>query len=150
MNQKMLPVWGWTAQCSSTTLDQWAPPNRATMPTATATAGTAMPSATRAVRRQRWSSAGPDATYVGVLMNDSTGSKMDYYTRAAISTAVGTCEGKPTTAIRVRIPEGVIAVKPMPKAGWQLAIKKGKYAKTYGYFGTPMSEGVSTAPMGPG
>lgn len=42
-----------------------------------------------------------DATYVGVLMNDSTGAKMDYYTRAAIETAVGTCEGEPTTQVRV-------------------------------------------------
>lgn len=42
-----------------------------------------------------------DATYVGVLMNDATGAKMDYYTRAAISTSVGTCEGGPTTQVRV-------------------------------------------------
>lgn len=42
-----------------------------------------------------------DATYVGVLMNDSTGSKMDYYTRASIATAVGTCHGEPTTQVRV-------------------------------------------------
>ena len=54
------------------------------------------------------------------------------------------CEGgKPTTAIRVRIPEGVIAVKPMPKPGWRLAIVKGKYAKTYDYYGTPLGEGVT-------
>jgi uncharacterized protein YcnI len=53
------------------------------------------------------------------------------------------CEGKPTTAIRVRIPEGVIAAKPMPKPGWQLATTKGKYAATYDYFGTPVSEGVT-------
>ena len=42
-----------------------------------------------------------DATYVGVLVNDSTGSKMDYYTRAAITTSVGTCRGEPTTQVRV-------------------------------------------------
>lgn len=42
-----------------------------------------------------------DATYVGVLMNDTTGGKMDYYTRAAIATAVGTCQGTPTTQVRV-------------------------------------------------
>lgn len=53
------------------------------------------------------------------------------------------CEGKPTTAIRVKIPEGVIAVKPMPKPGWQLATVTAKYAQTYDYFGTPLSEGVS-------
>jgi uncharacterized protein YcnI len=53
------------------------------------------------------------------------------------------CEGKPTTAIRVKIPEGVFAVKPMPKPGWQLATTKGKYAKTYDNYGTPLSEGVT-------
>ncbi|MFF1542060.1 DUF4012 domain-containing protein [Microbacterium sp. NPDC058269] len=42
-----------------------------------------------------------DATHVGVLMNDTTGGKMDFYTRAAISTSVGTCQGAPTTQVRV-------------------------------------------------
>ena len=42
-----------------------------------------------------------DATYVGVLLNDGTGAKMDYYTRASISTAIGTCDGAPTTQVRV-------------------------------------------------
>lgn len=42
-----------------------------------------------------------DAPVVGVLFNDGTGGKMDYYTRAAIATAVGTCQGGPTTQVRV-------------------------------------------------
>jgi hypothetical protein len=42
-----------------------------------------------------------DATYVGVLMNDSTGGKMDYYTRASLSTSIGICSGAPTTQVRV-------------------------------------------------
>ena len=42
-----------------------------------------------------------DATYVGVLMNDATGAKMDYYTRASITTAIGTCRGEATTQVRV-------------------------------------------------
>jgi len=52
------------------------------------------------------------------------------------------CEGSPTIRIRVQIPEGVIAVKPMPKPGWTLATVKGKYAASYDYYGTPTSEGV--------
>ena len=52
------------------------------------------------------------------------------------------CEGSPTTAIRVQIPEGVIAVKPMPKAGWQVATVKDKYERPYDYFGTELTEGV--------
>ncbi len=52
------------------------------------------------------------------------------------------CEGKPTTAIRVQIPEGLIAVKPMPKPGWQLAVIKGKYDHPYEYEGSELTEGV--------
>ncbi|MFJ4224634.1 DUF4012 domain-containing protein [Microbacterium sp. NPDC089695] len=43
-----------------------------------------------------------DATsHVGVLLNDTTGAKMDFYTDATIATAVGTCDGEPTTQVRV-------------------------------------------------
>jgi periplasmic copper chaperone A len=53
------------------------------------------------------------------------------------------CEGTATTAIRVRIPAGMIAVKPMPKPGWTLETKTGAYDKTYSYFhGSMLSEGV--------
>ena len=40
-------------------------------------------------------------THVGVLFNDTTGGKMDYYARATITTSVGICEGEPTTQVRV-------------------------------------------------
>jgi uncharacterized protein YcnI len=53
------------------------------------------------------------------------------------------CEGAATVKVSVRIPEGVIAVKPMPHAGWDVATVKGKYAGTYDYWGTPLSEGVT-------
>jgi uncharacterized protein YcnI len=52
------------------------------------------------------------------------------------------CEGKPTTAIRVQIPEGVIAVKPMPKPGWQVDTVKDSYERPYDYFGNKLTEGV--------
>ena len=52
------------------------------------------------------------------------------------------CEGKPTNAVRVRIPEGFFAVKPMPKPGWTLEKIVGAYEKTYLNHGTPLSEGV--------
>jgi uncharacterized protein YcnI len=52
------------------------------------------------------------------------------------------CAGSATTKIRVQIPEGVIGVKPMPKAGWTLETVKGKYAAEYDYHGSKMSEGV--------
>lgn len=53
------------------------------------------------------------------------------------------CKGAPTTTFRVRIPEGVIAVKPMPKPGWKLETVKGPYAKTYDFYhNAKLGEGV--------
>jgi uncharacterized protein YcnI len=52
------------------------------------------------------------------------------------------CAGEPTLKVRVQIPEGMIAVKPVPKAGWSVEIVTGAYAQSYDYFGTPMTEGV--------
>lgn len=52
------------------------------------------------------------------------------------------CEGAPTNVVRVQVPEGFIAVKPMPKPGWTLEKVKGAYAKAYDYHGTPLAEGV--------
>ena len=52
------------------------------------------------------------------------------------------CAGSATTALRVRIPESVIGVKPMPKTGWTLSTVTGKYPKTYSLFHSKISEGV--------
>jgi uncharacterized protein YcnI len=53
------------------------------------------------------------------------------------------CGASPTLKVRVRIPDGVIAVKPMPKPGWQIDVVKGKYDKTYTMFhSTTVTEGV--------
>ena len=52
------------------------------------------------------------------------------------------CAGSATTKIRVQIPEGVIAIKPMPKPGWSVETVKGKYATEYELHGSKLSEGV--------
>lgn len=39
------------------------------------------------------------------------------------------CEGSPTLKVRVRIPEGVIGVKPQPKSGWELTVRHEKLEK---------------------
>jgi uncharacterized protein YcnI len=53
------------------------------------------------------------------------------------------CAGSPTVAIHIKIPDGVVNVKPMPKPGWTIESKKGKYPKTYeGNEGAKLSEGV--------
>lgn len=53
------------------------------------------------------------------------------------------CDGTATTAIRVKIPEGVIGVKPMPKPGWTLTTITGKYPKAYDLFHHEVREGVT-------
>ncbi|WP_230534378.1 DUF1775 domain-containing protein [Microvirga roseola] len=53
------------------------------------------------------------------------------------------CEGQPTLKVRVRIPEGIVAVKPMPKPGWALETAKGSYVRAYQVHGETVSEGVT-------
>ena len=52
------------------------------------------------------------------------------------------CKGSPTTGIRVRIPEGVVGVKPQPKPGWTLETVKGDYARSYTRHGAEVTSGV--------
>jgi periplasmic copper chaperone A len=52
------------------------------------------------------------------------------------------CAGSATTKLRVQIPQGVIAVKPMPKPGWNVEAIKGRYASVYDFHGARLSEGV--------
>jgi uncharacterized protein YcnI len=52
------------------------------------------------------------------------------------------CDGEATKVVRVRIPEGMIAVQPMPKAGWELSTVQGAYGRSYERYGAQVSEGV--------
>lgn len=52
------------------------------------------------------------------------------------------CEGAPTIAVKVQLPEGFIGAKPMPKAGWTLDKVKGPYAKSYELYHSTVSEGL--------
>jgi hypothetical protein len=43
----------------------------------------------------------------------------------------------------VKLPEGVIAAKPMPKAGWRIGIERGPYAHSYSFYhGMTLNEGA--------
>ena len=66
---------------------------------------------------------------------------MSIILRAAQKTAY--CEGSATTAIRIRLPEGIITVNPMPKPGWKLDTVSGKYPLSYSLGGAKVSEGVT-------
>jgi uncharacterized protein YcnI len=47
------------------------------------------------------------------------------YFQTAFSVPHG-CNGSPTVAVRIKIPEGVTSVKPQMKPGWQIEIKQRK------------------------
>ena len=52
------------------------------------------------------------------------------------------CGDLPTLKLRVRIPDGVVGVKPMPKPGWQIEVVKAKYDKSYKIFHGSVTEGA--------
>lgn len=52
------------------------------------------------------------------------------------------CDGQPTNAVRIEVPEGYIGVRPQPKAGWSLAIERGDYAHAYRLHGKEVAAGV--------
>lgn len=55
------------------------------------------------------------------------------------------CDGAATKTVIVTVPEGIIGVKPMPKAGWHLETTKGKFARAYDFHhGMKVSEGVTS------
>lgn len=94
------------------------------------------------------------AVSAGALLAVSTGAALAHITFETQEAAVGStykavlrvphgCEGKPTTGVRVKVPEGFIAVKPMPKAGWKLETVTGDYAKSYQLWGEAVTKGVT-------
>lgn len=52
------------------------------------------------------------------------------------------CEGTPTISLSVEIPDGVVAVKPMPKAGWTLQTEQGAYPEAVTIHGRKLTSGV--------
>jgi len=52
------------------------------------------------------------------------------------------CDGKATTEVRVKLPEGFVFAKPQPKAGWELEVIKGDYQKTYDNHGDKVKSGA--------
>ena len=65
------------------------------------------------------------------------------YYKAVLRVGHG-CDGSPMIRMRVRVPDGAVAVKPMPKPGWEVATVKGKLAQPYddGH-GNKITEGIT-------
>lgn len=53
------------------------------------------------------------------------------------------CDGSPTTGIDIETPEAMAVVKPMPKAGWQLATQTSPLAVPMSLHGRPVTQTVS-------
>ena len=73
---------------------------------------------------------------------DVSSAKSGSYYKAVLNIPHG-CEGEATREVQVKLPEGFINVKPMPKPGWNMEIRKGTYQKTYELHG----EEVKAVPL---
>lgn len=51
------------------------------------------------------------------------------------------CDGKATTEVQIKLPEGFVFAKPQPKPGWELEVIKGDYQKAYDNHGEKVSSG---------
>jgi periplasmic copper chaperone A len=52
------------------------------------------------------------------------------------------CEGSPTQTVTVQVPAGLRGAKPMPKAGWTVALRKAPLATPYDSHGRRVTEDV--------
>jgi periplasmic copper chaperone A len=53
------------------------------------------------------------------------------------------CDGSPTTAVTVTVPDGIRAAKPQPKAGWTVEVRKVPLDKPFESHGRKVTERVS-------
>lgn len=65
------------------------------------------------------------------------------YQRLAVRIGHG-CDGQATEKLSIKIPEGIISVKPMPKSGWQLQTIESDYSAEYKIHGKTITSGVTT------
>jgi uncharacterized protein YcnI len=80
-------------------------------------------------------------SFAHVTLADQAALAGTYY-RATLRVGHG-CDGSPMTALRVTIPAGFTGAKPMPKAGWVLAVQTGTLATPYNDHGRQVTEGVT-------
>ena len=84
--------------------------------------------------------AAPSPTMAHITLEQGEASAGANY--QAVLTVGHGCEGSPTVAIRVRIPDGVVAVVPEAKAGWQLDTKVEAYPAPVQVSDQVLTEGV--------
>lgn len=54
------------------------------------------------------------------------------------------CDGSPTTAVTIFLPDGFNGFKPMPKPGWLLEVRNEALAQPYESHGKPVTERVAS------
>jgi periplasmic copper chaperone A len=81
-----------------------------------------------------------NASFGHVVLNEPVALANTSY-RAAFRVGHG-CGGSPTTAIRVTLPAGFQGAKPMPHAGWALAVREEKLARPYKSHGKEVTQDV--------
>ena len=86
-------------------------------------------------------SLGASSTFAHITLADQAALAGTYY-RATLRVGHG-CDGSPTTALRVTIPDGFKGAKPMPKPGWVLSTKVGTLATPFDDHGKKITEGVT-------
>jgi uncharacterized protein YcnI len=76
-----------------------------------------------------------------VVLEQKSATAGSYY-KATFMVGHG-CNGSPTTAIEIEMPEPMAVVKPMPKHGWQVITSSAPLATPMTLHGRPISETVS-------
>lgn len=66
--------------------------------------------------------------------------KVGSYVAATLQVPHG-CDGKATNEVQIKLPEGFISAKPMPKAGWEVEVITGDYQKGYDNHGKEVKSG---------
>lgn len=66
--------------------------------------------------------------------------KVGSYVAATLQVPHG-CEGKATNEVQIKLPEGFISAKPMPKAGWDVEVITGDYQNSYDNHGKAVTSG---------
>ncbi|MBC2773857.1 DUF1775 domain-containing protein [Rhizobium sp. AQ_MP] len=66
--------------------------------------------------------------------------KIGSYVAATLQVPHG-CDGKATNEVQIKLPEGFISAKPMPKPGWEVEVITGDYQNSYDNHGKSVTSG---------
>jgi uncharacterized protein YcnI len=81
------------------------------------------------------------SAHAHIVLEQKSAPAASYY-KATFMVGHG-CGGSATTSISVKIPDGVVSIKPMPKPGWELKTRIETLAKPYQLHGKAFTEGVT-------